>query len=100
MNYRSLGRTGLKISELSLGSMLFGFTQELFEPTADSGGATPEELEQLALAIPHLARLAEVAAHEAEGSLSMCDTRSEYEFTLGLILDGLEAQRLRAAARR
>jgi AcrR family transcriptional regulator len=80
----------------SLGSMLFGFTQELFEPTADSGGPSPEELEQLALAIPHLARLAEVAAHEAKGSLSVCDTQSEFEFTLGLVLDGLEAQRRRS----
>jgi AcrR family transcriptional regulator len=77
----------------SLGSLLFGFTQELFEPAADDDGAPSEELEAVALAMPHLARLAQVAVHQVEGSLSMCDTQSEFEFTLGLILDGLEAHR-------
>jgi len=77
----------------SLGSMLFGFTQELFEPEPDSGGTPPEELAAIAVAMPHLARLAEVAVHEVKGSLSMCDTQSEFEFTLGLILDGLDAHR-------
>jgi AcrR family transcriptional regulator len=77
----------------SLGSLLFGFTQELFEPAENDDGAAPDELEAMALAMPHLARLAQVAAHESEGSLSMCDTQSEFEFTLGLILDGLEAHR-------
>jgi AcrR family transcriptional regulator len=77
----------------SLGSLLFGFTQELFEPAPDDGGASSQELEAMALAMPHLARLAEVAVHEVEGSLSMCDTQSEFEFTLGLILDGLEIHR-------
>jgi AcrR family transcriptional regulator len=77
----------------SLGSLLFGFSQELFEPAADDEGGDAAELEAMALAMPHLARLAEVAVHEVEGSLSMCDTQSEFEFTLGLILDGLEAHR-------
>jgi hypothetical protein len=31
--------------------------------------------------------------HEAEGSLSICDTQAEFEFTLSLVLDGLEARR-------
>ena len=42
---------------------------------------------------PHLAALAEVPVHEAEGSLSFCDTQAEFEFNLGLVLDGLEARR-------
>ncbi len=42
---------------------------------------------------PHLARLAETARHEAEGSLSVCDTQAECEFALGLVLDGLAAHR-------
>jgi hypothetical protein len=50
-------------------------------------------MEALALAMPHLARIAEVAAHESKGSLSVCDTQAEFEFTLGLVLDGLEARR-------
>lgn len=77
----------------SLGSMLLGFTQELFEPEAGDEGASTEEMESLALAMPHLAKIAEVAAHESAGALSMCDTQAEFEFTLGLILDGLEAHR-------
>ena len=77
----------------SLGSLVLGFTQELFEPTADDEGTSPEEMAAMATALPHLARLAKVAFHEAEGSLSVCDTRAEFEFTLGLVLDGLEASR-------
>jgi AcrR family transcriptional regulator len=77
----------------SLNSLMLGFTQELFEPTADDEGTSTAELEAMATAAPHLARLAAVVAHEAEGSLSPCDTQAEFEFTLGLILDGLEAQR-------
>lgn len=77
----------------SLGSLVLGFTQELFEPTADDEGTSPEEMAAMATALPHLARLAEIALHEAEGALSVCDTRAEFVFTLGLVLDGLEARR-------
>jgi len=77
----------------SLGSMLLGFTQELFEPEAGDDGTATEEMEALALAMPHLAKIAEVAAHESAGALSMCDTQAEFEFTLGLTLVGLEADR-------
>ncbi len=76
-----------------LGSLVLGFTQELFEPTADDEGTSAEEMAAMATALPHLARLAQVAPHEADGSLSACDTRAEFEFTLDLILDGLEARR-------
>jgi AcrR family transcriptional regulator len=77
----------------SLGSMLLGFTQELFEPESGDQNASSEEMEALALVMPHLARIAQVAAHESKGSLSVCDTQAEFEFTLGLILDGLESRR-------
>jgi AcrR family transcriptional regulator len=77
----------------SLGSMVLGFTQELFEPTAEDEGASPEEMAEMGVDLPHLSRLAQTVVHEAEGSLSVCDTRAEFEFTLGLILDGLEAHR-------
>jgi AcrR family transcriptional regulator len=78
----------------SLGSLVLGFTQELFEPTAEEEGTSVEEMTAMASALPHLSRLAEVATHEAEGSLSICDTQAEFEFTLNLVLDGLEARRL------
>lgn len=96
----------------SLGSLLLGFTQELFEPSADDAGPASQgsaqagsaqemaaqematqEMAAMAAELPHLARLAEIAVHEAEGSLSFCDTRAEFTFTLRLILDGLEAHR-------
>jgi AcrR family transcriptional regulator len=77
----------------SLGSLVLGFTQELFEPAADGEGTSEEEMAEMASSLPHLSRMAEVAIHPAEGSLSMCDTQAEFEFTLALILDGLEARR-------
>ncbi|MGV8849187.1 MAG: TetR/AcrR family transcriptional regulator [Propionibacteriaceae bacterium] len=82
----------------ALGSMLLGFTQELFEPDTGDAEVSAEEMAALELAMPHLARIAEVAAHESEGSLSVCDTQAEFEFTMGLVLDGLDAHRLRAQA--
>lgn len=78
----------------SLGSLLLGFTQELFEPTADDDGTSQEDMEAMAAALPHLAQLAHVAVHESDGALSMCDTQAEFEFTVRLILDGLESRRL------
>ena len=79
----------------ALGPMLLGFTSELFEP--DDAEVTPEQLAALDEVFPHLGGVARVAAHENEGSLSVCDTRAEFVFTLGLVLDGLEAHRVRAA---
>jgi hypothetical protein len=55
-------------------------------------------MEAMAAALPHLARLAASAVHEVRDSLSTCDTQAEFEFTLGLVLDGLEARRLATAA--
>ncbi len=67
--------------------------RRLFEPTADDEGTSAQQTAAMAAALPHLARLAEVALHEAEGSLSVCDSQAEFEFTLDLILDGLEVRR-------
>lgn len=83
----------------ALGSMLLGFTQELFEPAGGEPEVelSPELLAELAQATPHLARMAAAISHEAAGSLSVCDTQAEFEFTLGLLLDGLERARAGAA---
>ena len=81
----------------SLGSLLLGFTTELFEATPTEQpdvGAMRAMAEQL----PNLARMAASVAHEVEGSLSMCDTQAEFEFTLGLLLDGLERARIGGSA--
>ena len=77
----------------SLSSLVLGFTQELFEPTAEDEDAAAAEMSAMASELPHLSRLAQIVTHEAEGSLSICDTQAEFEFTLSLVLDGLEARR-------
>lgn len=78
----------------ALGSMVFGFTQELFDP---SPGAADEAnlaaFESIAAAAPHLAAMAQADLHAADGALSACDTQAEFEFTLTLILDGLDRVR-------
>jgi AcrR family transcriptional regulator len=81
----------------SLGSMLFGFTTELFEP-APSDEPDVEAMRAAAEKMPNLARMAASVVHEVEGSLSMCDTQAEFEFTLGLLLNGLEHARVQATA--
>lgn len=80
----------------SLGSMVLGFVQELFAP-ATEGDADPtdEELAAMAEALPHITAMVASELHAAdEGVLGWCDSRAEFTFTLDLLLDGLEAQRL------
>jgi len=84
----------------SLGPMILGFTNELFEPDAgDSGAPSEEEMAAIAATMPHIAQLAAMELHESEGSLSMCDTQAEFEFTLALVLEGLERRRAQGTSR-
>lgn len=83
----------------SLGSMLLGFTQDLFQPTADAGTST-QEMQAMAQAFPHLSRMAASISHADAGRMGLCDTQAEFEFTLALVLDGLEAARQRESASR
>ncbi|NTV40065.1 MAG: TetR/AcrR family transcriptional regulator, partial [Demequinaceae bacterium] len=77
------------------GPLILGFTNELFEPDAgDSGAPSEDEMAAIAETMPHIATLAAMELHESKGSLSVCDTQAEFEFTLALVLDGLEARRL------
>lgn len=83
----------------TLGSRALGFTQELFEPDAPGTGATDAMglLEQMADRFPHIvAMMAEVAHDDPDSMLGWCDDQYEFEFSLDLILDGLEG--LRTAA--
>lgn len=77
----------------AMGSFVLGFSNELFDPAPGEEEASAEEMMAMAEAMPHLTELAGIATHEAQDSLSMCDTQAEFEFTLGLLLDGLEARR-------
>ena len=77
----------------SLGSMIMGFTQEIFEPGSPDEGTSAEEMAEMAAALPYLSALAMSQPHDQTDSLSLCDTQAEFEFTLNLILDGLESLR-------
>lgn len=78
----------------ALGSMVLGFVQELFSPDPGDEDRSEEELRQLADALPHIAAMVTSEIHAHDGDLlGWCDSGEEFEFTLGLLLDGLEAQR-------
>ena len=82
----------------ALGSRALGYSHELFAP-AGSGGtgtATDDEMPDLPFdLLPNLTGMITHAMHEAtDPSLGWCDTQSEFEFALDLVLDGLEARRI------
>jgi AcrR family transcriptional regulator len=82
----------------ALGPLLLGFSNELFEPdVGDSGAPSEEEMAAIAEHMPHIAQMAAMELHESEGSLGMCDTQAEFEFTVSLVLDGLESKRVSQA---
>lgn len=83
----------------ALGSMSLGFVQELFSPAAAGGSVDTEaaeaQLEELAASLPHMMAMAASEIHANDGDvLGWCDSRVEFEFTLDLLLDGLERRRL------
>jgi AcrR family transcriptional regulator len=78
----------------SLGSMVLGFTQELFSPAADGGTLDEEaaeaEFAAMAAALPYLTAMVASELHDhEEDQLGWCDSQTEFEFTLDLLLDGL-----------
>jgi AcrR family transcriptional regulator len=83
----------------ALGSMVLGFSQELFAMPDDAGGDAgadaDAELAAMAMAFPHLAAMVASELHDnEEDPLGWCDSQAEFEFTLGLILDGLARHHL------
>ncbi|MEO3816794.1 TetR/AcrR family transcriptional regulator C-terminal domain-containing protein [Plantactinospora sp. B24E8] len=82
----------------AFGSMPFGFVQEIFSP-ASAGGSTQvdtaeADLAAMANALPHLTAMVSTEAHTADNpALGWCDSQVEFEFTLDLLLDGLERLR-------
>jgi AcrR family transcriptional regulator len=77
----------------ALGSMILGFTQELFAVPAgeaNPGAEVEAELAAMAEVFPHLTAMVAAEVHDNdEDPLGWCDSDAEFEFTLGLILDGL-----------
>ena len=78
----------------ALGTMVLGFTQELFSPRSEGGTLNEEaaeaEFAALADALPHLTAMVASEVHDHnEDPLGWCDSQNEFEFTLDLLLDGL-----------
>jgi AcrR family transcriptional regulator len=82
-----------------LGSRALGFSQELFEPGEAAAPPSPEMAEAIAAHYPHLAGMMAAVVHDTpDTSLGWCDDQFEFEFSLDLILDGLERLRRVEAA--
>lgn len=78
----------------ALGTMVLGFTQELFSPDSEGGTVDEEaaeaDLAAMAEALPHLTAMVASEVHDnQEDPLGWCDSQNEFEFTLSLLLDGL-----------
>jgi AcrR family transcriptional regulator len=82
----------------AMGSRLLGFSQELFDETADVGpGMDAETLRELAGTFPHITELVVAITHDQASVVGLgCDDQFEFEFALDLMLDGLERLRDRA----
>ena len=80
----------------ALGSMSLGFSQELFKPDSDEVGEEAEEMfEHMMEHLPYMAgMMMEITHDDPDSTLGWCDDQTEFEFSLDLILEGLE--RLRA----
>ncbi|WBB68441.1 TetR/AcrR family transcriptional regulator C-terminal domain-containing protein [Micromonospora sp. WMMD812] len=82
----------------AFGSLPLGFTQEIFSPTSAGGStdtdAAEADLAAMADALPHVTAMVAAEVHDAgDPTLGWCDGQVEFEFTLDLILDGLERLR-------
>lgn len=78
----------------ALGSMVLGFTQELFSPADAGGSIDPDAAEaafaEMAEALPYTTAMVSAEMHDvADPTLGWCDSQTEFEFTLDLLLDGL-----------
>jgi AcrR family transcriptional regulator len=75
----------------TLGSRLWGFTQDLYESGSPSPPPTPEQVARLASAFPDLAAVAGASGHDPASVVGTgCDDQYEFEFALDLLLDGFE----------
>ena len=83
----------------ALGSQALGFAQELFVPGSPEEEAEQEAMfEQMMDFFPNLAgMMAEIAHDGPDDTLGWCDDQTEFEFTIDVLLDGLEQRRLREA---
>ncbi|MFI7133119.1 TetR/AcrR family transcriptional regulator [Nonomuraea sp. NPDC050153] len=82
----------------AFGSLPLGFVQEIFSPVSAGGSmevdAAEADLTAMAEALPHLTAMVATEIHDVtDPTLGWCDSQVEFEFTLDLLLDGLERLR-------
>jgi hypothetical protein len=82
----------------ALGSLLYGFAQELFSPPTSGGNLdvdkTQEEFARMAELLPNISAMVASEIHNLpEPTMGWCDSQTEFEFTIDLLLDGLERLR-------
>ena len=83
----------------AIGSRMLGFSQELFDDSANAGEIDPHRLREMARRYPYIAEIAGAASHDGESVVgSGCDDQYEFEFSLDLLLDGFERLRRREQA--
>jgi AcrR family transcriptional regulator len=83
----------------ALGSRAMGFAQEMFDPAGSADTQdTAADFDAMAQQVPNLVgMLAEVAHDDPDTTIGWCDDKTEFEFGLDLILDGLERLRVSAS---
>jgi AcrR family transcriptional regulator len=77
----------------ALGSLALGFNQELFAPADPSQDDETSQsmLQDLAPQLPYIVSMLGDVTHDGpETTIGWCDDQTEFEFTLDLMLDGLE----------
>ncbi len=82
----------------AFGSLPLGFAQEIFSPESAGGSmevdAAEADLAAMAEAMPHLTAMVAAEVHDVtDPTLGWCDSQVEFEFTVDLLLNGLECLR-------
>lgn len=85
----------------ALGSRALGFAQEMFNPSSGSNeeASNSETLAAFASRIPFLVEMiGEISHEDPDSTIGWCDDQSEFEFSIDLMLGGLERLRLAESA--
>jgi len=81
----------------ALGSRALGFTQELYNDSGDIDAEATANIEAMAAQYPHITAMVADIVHDADTTLGWCDDQVEFEFSLDLMLNGLQTLRARSA---
>jgi len=83
----------------AIGSYALGFSQELFVPASPEAAEEAEAMfEQIKDQYPNLMQMmAEVSHDDLDSAIGWCDDQTEFEFSIDVLIEGLEQRRLREA---